>query len=253
MQYKFLDSRKNLLDYIKKISASVSIDLESKGFTVIRNWPFDCTNKNLMQFVSLIGKPISYAEEGAMIIDIKPRQELDSKNTQSYYTSTKFELHTDMSYVDKPPTYMLLLCKRQDFYKQAVNYISTINSFIEYLSISSLNELYKPQFGFLPPKHYQGYGIRNASILSTSYLGTTHIRFRSDIISCSSTLAIQAIQELSKTLSKFSTPVILRTGDILILNNKTVLHSRSGFTPTYDDYDRHLKRVYISQLNPIIT
>lgn len=241
----------NLLDYIKKISASISIDLESKGFTVIRKCPFDCTNKNIMQFVSLIGKPISYAEEGEMIIDIKPRQELDSKNIPSYYTSAKFELHTDMSYVDKPPAYILLMCKHQDFYKQAVSYISAINTSINYLSVLSLNELYKAQFDFLPPKHYRGYGVHTTSVLSVSDLGTIHIRFRPDIISCSSTLAIQAIQELSKTLSAFSIPIILRTGDILILNNKTVLHSRSNFTPTYDEHDRHLKRVYISQLNPL--
>ena len=53
-----------------------------------------------------------------------------------------------------------------------------------------------------------------------------------------------ALNELRNTLDKIGSGVHLEPGDLLVLDNRRMMHGRSIFTPKYDGNDRWLQRSY---------
>ena len=55
----------------------------------------------------------------------------------------------------------------------------------------------------------------------------------------------QALEQLRVALDTVARHVRLENGDMLIVNNRLVLHSRSYFTPRGDGRDRWLQRLFV--------
>jgi Fe(II)/alpha-ketoglutarate-dependent arginine beta-hydroxylase len=56
-----------------------------------------------------------------------------------------------------------------------------------------------------------------------------------------------AVTGFCKTINEHLTEVVLRPGDLLILNNHRAVHGRRPFKPTYSGRDRWLKRVNVAR------
>jgi L-asparagine oxygenase len=62
--------------------------------------------------------------------------------------------------------------------------------------------------------------------------------------------AQRALEALRTAASRSIEEVVLESGDLLVLNNKTVIHGRKPFQPRYDGTDRWLLRAMTKKTYP---
>lgn len=60
----------------------------------------------------------------------------------------------------------------------------------------------------------------------------------------------RALQAFSDAIEKVKNTVFLKTGEILVINNRTAVHGRTPFKARYDGTDRWLKRAMVSTKLP---
>lgn len=201
-------------------------------------------NNLLLTIGSLIGNMIHYPHEGSIVMDIKPQKTNNTK--PSYKTSTEFQLHTDMSYIENPPDIVGLYMINSDIRNEARCLIADTLSTINSLSKSTLQELRKPQYTFEAPEHFKGQKfLRDIPIIEGAENRPT-LRFRKDNIICNSAYGRKAVEALFNALQKNTVKFAISKGDMLFYDNKRLTHGRTAFTPTYEESDRHLKRAYFN-------
>lgn len=219
-------------------------DNAGDGYIIVKNLPDNSPDELLVVLNSLIGTPIQYQKEGPMVIDIKPQKAYDQQDI-SYRTSNEFGFHTDLSYAQIPPDFLSLLAIKQDLHKQAKSKLATVTKALKQLPQEAIEELKKPQYYFSRPEHFssQTRTINNLAILTENKMGYI-TRYREDTISSPNQAAMAAFSLLRDALENVAIKVQLEPFTLVFLDNLRVVHGRTSFKPTYNDNDRHLKRVF---------
>lgn len=151
-------------------------------------------------------------------------------------------MHTELAFVDNPPEYLMLFCARADRERVAETHL--------YDSRHALDILTRDEY-YLLTKNIYRFGL-DANITddveekkpfpifdaSTSRL----LRYDIDLYQPVSQEYDQAYDALTQALLDMRISVRLRPGQLIVIDNKRIVHSRSKFKANYDGEDRWLKR-----------
>jgi alpha-ketoglutarate-dependent taurine dioxygenase len=211
--------------------------------------------KVLREYGSILGHPVSYVQEqnGRLIQNLVP---VHKTEYQQISTSSKVELemHTESSFHPFRPSYVLLLCLRGDE-AVATTYADDFD-IVPKLSNEAISILQKKWFTTQIDQSFRSDGQPDVHI-HTPILEKTNtdwmvwkITYDSWFMKAvgdgsdeSRSQAERALQEMRDAVNSSTKEVVLKTGDLLVINNDCTVHGRKPFQPRYDGTDRWVQRM----------
>jgi L-asparagine oxygenase len=185
-------------------------------------------------------------QDGRIIQDIFP---IAATATQQISTSSAVELamHTETSFHDFRPSQVMLLCMRGD--PGAATTISAKSDIFRRLPIPTLRTLMQPRFTTTIDESFRLAGEPDRevtiSIINEESDGSLSLRYDEALtrgIDAEAHDALAAFTDAAKAAAK---DVVLATGDLLIINNRHVIHGRRKFAARHDGTDRWLQRMMV--------
>lgn len=216
--------------------------IDRTGLTVINNLTGD-PDALLVDLMLLVGQPIQDKNAGPIVMDLKPIKHEMTVETTSFYSWNEFSYHTDLSYVEEPPDFIAVYCVQPDHKGGGGSIFSDLRVSAESLSEETIHELQKPNFTFRAPPHYKGGNVVTQPVLTRNKEGNLTLKVRFDRMKAENPAAEEALQELYKALDDNQITFLVNKNSAYIVDNRRVVHGRTPFTPTFDDRDRHLKRI----------
>jgi len=208
--------------------------------------------RTLLHYAHQLGYPIAYAQEqnGQLIQNILPVHKTEA---QQISTSSKVELalHTETAFHPYKPDYILLLCLRGDD-KAATTY-ANVNDIVEMLSPEVIKALKQPWYKTAVDDSFRTHGEPQKEfilpILSevNNQLTITYDNFFMRGIN---DIANLALAEMNAAIMKCTKEIVLKTGDLLVIDNSMVIHGRKPFQARYDGTDRWVQRMLVRKQMP---
>jgi len=198
------------------------------------------------------GLPTAYKQEqnGRLIQHIFPIQKTESTQISSS-SKTNLELHTETAFHPYAPSHVLLMCLRQDL--QAATTFAIVDEIISSLDEETIFYLKEPLFITSIDESFRTHGEPNKNILLPILTDTTEgtlICFDEYFMRGKTFQAQEALDKLLTSIKKHTKEIILQTGDVLILDNRKLVHGRKSFTARYDGTDRWLMRMLVVDTTP---
>jgi L-asparagine oxygenase len=184
---------------------------------------------------------VGYPDEkdGALIHQVIPIQGREA--SKSNEGSAFFELHTEVPHYRENPDYLALLCLRGD--PTARTMYVFWDDVRQELPGWALPELSAGHW-----LHRSGYSFGNVTEVVMGLEdagGFARVDFSCvKAIDADGHRIMDAIGGILKRPGILQT-LVLQPGDLLVMDNRKVLHGRVGFTPTYDGNHRWLQRIYM--------
>ncbi|MFG3202934.1 TauD/TfdA family dioxygenase [Streptomyces sp. NPDC048192] len=207
--------------------------------------------------VALVAHPlgglIGYEDEksGALVHDVYPVAGDAAKPLNS--GSTLFDFHTENVHHPVRPSHLGLLCLRPDHDRQAATLVASVRE-AEPLLTDADRELlrtdrYRSRF---PLSFTRGLAEDERPVtaphpvLMDGPAGApgTRVRFNMHNTFGTDPEAQAALERLNRAMHTVHRAVRAERGDLLLVDNRMVVHGRSDFTPRYDGNDRWLRRFY---------
>ena len=240
----------------------------SFGYLLFRNLPVECNRKtpeNIHEHIGettiiariqaillsyLGGEIITYEAEGDGHIfqDIIPVKNMETQQT-SIGSNVELEIHTEQAFSKYRPDFLSLACLRSD--PNAWTYILPINILLAHLSVEEIAFLKQPLWNIGVDLSFR---LRGEAFMEGDIRGPIPILsfLQADIFLCfDQDLMVGITEEAQEMISKIvqiyyehRISICLQPGDILILDNRKVVHGRSAFSPKYDGTDRFLVRCF---------
>lgn len=196
--------------------------------------------------------PVSYKQEqkGKLIQNILP---IKKTETQQISTSSGVELglHTELAFHPYRPSAVFLLCLRGD--STAVTTYAHVDDIVKHIQPVSLVALTRLWYITTLDDSFRTGGeedmelycpiLRGMNVGSTGANPLYEITFDEVLMRGTNEQAEQAINELKAAIKLCVKEIVLKTGDLLILNNKTTIHGRRPFQARYDGTDRWVQRM----------
>lgn len=241
--------------------------LKAPGALLIRNFPLDLNlpetpehgqpPKNKQTFVSegclagislIFGTPFYYTKEtyGKPIHNLAPVKGQETE-LSSLGSNVDFGWHTDNCYIDCSPDYNFLLCLRSDSEAQAATCVAEARDACQILPAWAIQELEKHQFiTRLSPAwgKKEHWSLPQPVISGPMELPEVRIKLGdTKSLTPSGQKALNIFAEVldSPQIAKF---VYLKPGDMLLIDNRKIVHGRTPFIPKYDGKDRWLQRLF---------
>ena len=213
----------------------------------------------LLAAAASCGFAVSYAQEqnGRLIQNIVPTHKTEYGQIS---TSSKNDLylHTETAFHPYKPSHVVLLCLRGD--DSAGTTIASINEIIKHLDEDVISILQMPFFSTGIDESFKN-GKNDNFRLTTEVLKHNKdeseemqwtMTFDWQLMSGETTEASDALEEFKKAVSKCVETIYLKSGDLMLIDNKRAIHGRTKFQPRYDGTDRWLKRILaIKHMPPI--
>lgn len=193
-----------------------------------------------------IGEIISFQKEklGALVQNVVPVPGQEA--LQSNAGSTALEMHTENAFHPFRPDFLGLLCVRSDHDDSGRLCVSSIRQACRRLPDSVLKVLWQPRFLTNPPPSFgdvlfptQPQGVLQGHVDDPDVCVDFYSTHPLDDEAANAMAALRtAVEEVVK-------PLLLRAGDLAILDNRLALHGRTAFQPRYDGRDRWLHRTFV--------
>lgn len=204
---------------------------------------------NLVAYASGYGFPVSYIQEqnGDLIQNIFPIKKTESQQISS---SSKIELglHTETAFHPYKPSHVHLLCLRED--PLAVTTYAYVDEIMGHLKPKTIDILTRPWFITSIDDSFRTHSESNMElpcfVLRARIFNkklTYEIIFDEALMRGINDEANDALEQIKGAIMKSIREIVLRTGDLLTLDNKTTIHGRRPFNARYDGTDRWLLRV----------
>lgn len=233
--------------------------LEQYGYLIFRTFPTPDKNKeNLGEETQLakiqgillhtLGEMIAYEAEGNghLFQDIIPLKSMEGLQT-SVGSNIELEIHTEQAFSELRPDFLSLACLRGD--PNAFTYILPVSRIIENISdVSILYEsLWKTEVDLsfkIGGQEFIKGDIRGPLAILKGSKENPELIFDQDLMTGITEEANEKITEIVEIYYKHRITHCLQPGEILILDNRKVVHGRSAFSPKYDGKDRFLIRSF---------
>jgi len=208
----------------------------------------------LTGFCQIIGDLYGYRDEkeGELIQNIFPIKGREKSNSGES-SNVRFYFHFDNAYFKFRPDYLALYCLRSDHDKIATISVLDVRELVKQFSKKEIEILRKPLFSTPAPDSFrEAHGVILWSELRPILDGpisAPELILKLPEMKINSLDAEHVFLKIKKKILDSEVPscdVKLEVGDLLIINNHRVMHSRSKFVPHYDGKDRWLQRVYIA-------
>lgn len=205
----------------------------------------------LLKYANTFGFPVGYAQEqnGQLIQNIIPQKKTESQQISSS-SKTELALHTETAFHPYKPSTVLLLCLRAD--PKAVTTFAYVDEIVKYLAPETLITLTQPWFITSIDESFRTNNQPDmqliCSILKHKALGMGsfyEITYDDALMVGMNDQAQEALIQLKEAIRKCIHKIILESGDLLILNNKTTIHGRLPFDARYDGTDRWVQRALV--------
>jgi L-asparagine oxygenase len=246
----------------------------SWDYLFFRNFPTECNKKtpeNIHQYIGetsilariqavllsyLGGEIISYEAEGDghLFQDIIPVKNMEKQQT-SIGSNIELEIHTEQAFSYYRPDFLSLACLRSD--PEALTYILPVDVLLAYLSTDEIAVLQQPLWKIGVDLSFR---LRGETFIEGEIRGPIPILsldprsdsdqeefflcFDQDLMTGINEEAQEMIPKIVQIYYNHRIAVCLKPGDILILDNRKVVHGRSTFSPKYDGTDRFLVRCF---------
>lgn len=203
----------------------------------------------LLAMLSL-GEPIAYFDEkeGALIQSICPvkgREQLQ-ENTGSTY----LEFHVEDGFHPHKPDYLGLVCVRGDRDHQALTVTASIRRVLRRLPWRAVELLSRPLFRLRLSSSFGAAAeprfVGPLPVLTGHYL-EPDMCVDHFLMEATTPEAQWALELLKRLLIDAAEPIDLQPGDMILIDNRTAAHGRTGFAPRYDGQDRWLQRMFVVQ------
>jgi L-asparagine oxygenase len=212
---------------------------------------------------SLGGEILSYEAEGdgRIFQDIIPVKNMEKQQT-SIGSNIELEIHTEQAFSKYRPDFLSLACLRSD--PAAWTYILPVDVLLAHLSVEDIAFLQQPLWNIGVDLSFR---LRGEAFLEGDIRGPIPILsfsesesepesesrenyflcFDQDLMTGITEEAQEMITKIVQIYYEYRTAICLQPGDILILDNRKVVHGRSAFSPKYDGTDRFLIRCFATR------
>ncbi|MFT4229621.1 MAG: TauD/TfdA family dioxygenase [Microbacterium sp.] len=206
------------------------------------------TEAALLAFAAAAGEVFAFARQhgGTLIQNVTPvpGHEYDAVGTGS---RSLLDWHSEDAFDDAHPQFVGLFCVRGD------ERVQTALAPVDRVSLTAEEEavLRQPRYMHGIDKASGGTGRPEDGVQGAALYGEGGNRFVRIDMDCAAAVAgddeaAAALQSFHDGADKAGIYVTLGTGDILLFDNRRVMHARTPFEPRYDGTDRWLQRVIIS-------
>jgi L-asparagine oxygenase len=209
--------------------------------------------ETLLKHAHEFGHPVSYIQEqqGQLIQNIVPVHKTES---QQISTSSKVELalHTETAFHPYKPDYVMLLCLRGD--PMAVTTYATVSDILKHVSTASKHMLMEKMFTTGIDLSFRTNGEEDKeipiSIINKGANGRLTFTYDMTVVKGKSWIAKELLEEVQWAIEKCTQEIVLKTGDLLVIDNRNTIHGRKPFQPRYDGADRWVQRVLVRKELP---
>ena len=168
-------------------------------------------------------------------------------------TSSKVELalHTESAFHPYKPDYVLLLCLRGDD-KAATTY-ANVNEIVESLSSEVVKSLKQPWYRTAVDDSFRTKGEPQKEFIMpilSEVEDKMTITYDNFFMRGINEYAVLALTELNYAIQKCTREIVLKTADLLVIDNSTVIHGRKPFQARYDGTDRWVQRMLVRKQMP---
>lgn len=208
--------------------------------------------QTLLQYAGKFGYPISYIQEqkGSLIQNIIP---VHKTETQQISTSSKVELglHTETAFHPYKPDYVMLLCLRGD-HTAATTYCD-LSDILKELDLHTRRVLKQKWFTTGVDISFRTNGEPDQEIpisIIDELDGMLTLTYDEMLVKGTNDLAKEALEKVCEAIKKCTKEIILKTGDLLVIDNRKTIHGRKPFQPRYDGTDRWVQRMLVRKKLP---
>lgn len=202
--------------------------------------------------LALIGQSIGWLQsfavqhDGRVFHDVMP---MKAHSTLQTFGSSRvtLEMHTELAFIDNPPEFLMLYCVRQDSEMSAETHL--------YDSRHALGTLSRDQFRQLTREGYR-FGVDAGATGTVDEIEeplpifdrATSRLLRYDIDLCEplGEEFRNASDALTQALLGMRISIRLRAGQMILIDNQRMVHSRNAFKAKFDGTDRWLKRAFVT-------
>ncbi|WP_105969130.1 TauD/TfdA family dioxygenase [Streptomyces geranii] len=198
----------------------------------------------LLLFAAGLGDPAAFAAEksGALVQDVVPVP--GQEEVQGNVGSVELTFHTENAFHPHRPDYVMLMCLRPDHEGVAELRTSCVRRVLPLLKPGTREALGRPEYVTEAPPSFGPAGEGTAHAVLTGDPDDPDWCFDEAATRGVTPQARSALAELAEVAHRTYTGVLLRPGDLAVVDNRVTLHGRSAFTPRYDGRDRWLQRTF---------
>lgn len=207
-------------------------------------------------FVSELGYPISYADQrgGAIFHDIYPTV-ANAVKVSSQSSAVGLGFHSEMFFHPSPPDFLILHCLRSDPAGTALTGVADLATIESSLSAEDRQVLRQPEFALDLASLHGNYRYAGRHITEKDprpcipVIAEGHearFRFEPALMTPTSQISRQALLHAEHAAASTAAFGALRSGGLLILDNRRSAHSRTSFMARFDGTDRWLRRMMVA-------
>jgi L-asparagine oxygenase len=202
------------------------------------------TAATLLLFAAGLGDPAAFAAEksGALVQDVVPVP--GQEEVQGNVGSVELTFHTENAFHPHRPDHVMLLCLRPDHEGVAELRTSSVRRLLPLLTPGTRAALARPDYVTDAPPSFGPAAGGTAHAVLTGDPDDPDLCFDQAATRAVTGEGRAALAELADVAHRTYTGVLLRHGDLAIVDNRVALHGRSAFTPRYDGRDRWLQRTF---------
>jgi len=194
------------------------------------------------EIITKYGTLVKYPEEcDSFFQDIIPVRSLSSLQT-STSSEKPLEIHTEQAFSEDRPNYLSLACLRGD--SNAVTYTLSLETLLKHLSPEEIEYLKKQMWMCRVDLSFILGGAKDTLRGPMAILQGDRLVFDQDLMIGLTPKADKIIVRIVEIYETHKIGTVLEPGDVLVLDNRKVVHGRSKFIPRYDGTDRFLIRCF---------
>ena len=195
-----------------------------------------------------IGEMVSYEAEGdgRLFQDMVPNETMQDSQT-SLSSKAELELHTEQAFSELRPDYLSLACLKGA--SDAKTYLLDIYDLMDSLDIEDICLLKQSLWNIGVDLSFKMNGcsdhIRGPIPIISVLDQSLQLNFDQDLMIGLNEEAKLLTEKIIQIYYERRKHIVLKPGNLLIINNHKAVHGRSIFTPNFDGNDRFIIRSFI--------
>jgi L-asparagine oxygenase len=207
-----------------------------------------------------LGFPVGYKQEqgGRLIHNIFPVKTTEDRQI-STSSKVELEMHTETSFHPYRPSFVLLLCLRGD--PAAATTYANDFEILSRVGEQAKKILQQNWFTTSIDESFRTNGEEDMDIFTPVLRKVgkdgwqlTYDSFFMKAVGDGSDASLRqaeaALQEFKNAVISSTREVVLKAGDLLVINNENTIHGRKPFQPRYDGTDRWVQRLLVVKRLP---
>lgn len=199
-----------------------------------------------LRFGSVYG--FTQEQNGRTVQNLFPiKSNEDSQISSS--SGSALDMHTEAAFHPWRPEVVLLLCIRED--PNAGTTLTRLEDVLKHLDAKTVETLHHPEFVTEIDESFRTDGTPNKEILTPVLFDDARsMTYDKSMMRGTNKQAQDALDRFSDAVDAEKTVITLKYAEILIIDNRVVVHGRTPFKARYDGTDRWIKRTMVSTKLP---